>query len=551
MDESKDATSTPPGGSGGTPLAGEVVATPVAHARRAEQAPPAFPGGAAGNGAPHSGITVRPEPRTIAGIVIWLLVLVVCYAGVVVTAALAEAHRRLSHEEKGLFAMACSPTMGEGVSCDQVLQSRWAYQWVPTSLAVARQWLLDQEAAMRGSAPPARGTAGWTRMPVAWLGLAYFAAVGTWFLFVGRPSYSRRFLHLLPLVVIGVALIGSARFMYLLLFRLPAICPLCMATHALNLLLFIGAVLLGPKRPREGPGVVYAPRPSWKQAVTTLVLVWFVVQVVLVNQAALQSGSEVAAYQARLNEYESNRRVQWELAKERLVHEKKYEIPVDADDPILGPANARRTLVLFSDFQCPGCKVLHDQVLALWPELERIAAPYGGIRLVYKHYPLYTRCNPRAGTNLHAYSCDAAKAAEAARIVGGAEAFWKMGELLYQNQQDLDLAPYAKLARQLGLDVEAFERARLSKEAAERVARHVKEGAAAEMSSTPGLYLAGVRVTEIGRSGPSIWRYVLSLPEWPPTEAVLSMPPGASARPRPAMPTSTTAPAGASRGNRG
>ncbi|HOW19145.1 MAG TPA: hypothetical protein PLC79_08915, partial [Phycisphaerae bacterium] len=121
MDESKGPGSMPAGEPADTPVAGGVADAAVAH-----EAVPAV---------------IRAEPRSVAGVVIWLLVLVVCYAGVVVTAALAEAHRRVSHEEKGLFAMACSPTMGEGVSCDQVLQSRWAYQWIPTSLAVARQWL--------------------------------------------------------------------------------------------------------------------------------------------------------------------------------------------------------------------------------------------------------------------------------------------------------------------------------------------------------------------------------------------------------------------------
>jgi protein-disulfide isomerase/uncharacterized membrane protein len=487
-------------------------------------------------------VKVKSAPRTILGTILWVVVVLICYAGMVVTGALSQGHRQVAQSEKGLLAAACSPKLGEGVSCDQVLQSRWAYQWVPVSPPVAAQWVTDRIAALRGMKVPARGNEGWAKLPVAWLGLAYFAAMGTWFLFIGQPSRSRRWLHLIPLLVIGAALIGSGCFMYLLLFRLPAICPLCVMTHAVNLLLFVGAVLLWPRRPREVPGVAYIPRPSWKQVVTTLVLMWFVVQVVLMNQAVGQSGSEVAAYQARLGEYENNPLVQFELAADKLSREKKYEIPIDPDDPVYGNRNARRTLVLFSDFQCPACRVLHDRIMAMWPELERIAAPVGGIRFVYKHYPLYTPCNARANTNMHAYSCEAAKAAEAARIVGGPPAFWKMGELLYRNQQDLDLAPYAKYAEALGLDVAAFEKARRSTEAAERVARHVKEGADAGMSATPGLYLDGVRITEFGRSGPSIWALLLRLPEWPPTESVMNLLPAVRrSATRPAPPATRAA----------
>src|SRR6266542_3750018 len=57
-------------------------------------------------------------------------------------------------------------------------------------------------------------------------------------------------------------------------------------------------------------------------------------------------------------------------------------VPVRADDPARGPADARLTVVLFSDFQCPFCGKVEPSLA----ELEK-AFP-GKVRVVWKHQPL-------------------------------------------------------------------------------------------------------------------------------------------------------------------
>ena len=53
-----------------------------------------------------------------------------------------------------------------------------------------------------------------------------------------------------------------------------------------------------------------------------------------------------------------------------------------------GPANAPVTMVEFSDYQCSHCKHAAEN-------LPRILARYPGkIRLVNRHYPLSSECNP-------------------------------------------------------------------------------------------------------------------------------------------------------------
>ena len=114
------------------------------------------------------------------------------------------------------------------------------------------------------------------------------------------------------------------------------------------------------------------------------------------------------------------------------------QVPVRADDPARGPADAKLTVVLFSDFQCPFC----SRVEPTLKELEQ-AFP-GQVRVVWKHQPLGFHPNARP----------AAMAAEAAREQGK---FWQMHEKLFAGQQELSPAAYERWAKELGLDLARFQ----------------------------------------------------------------------------------------------
>lgn len=82
-----------------------------------------------------------------------------------------------------------------------------------------------------------------------------------------------------------------------------------------------------------------------------------------------------------------------------------------------GPAEAKVTIVEYSDFQCPYCSRSYATV-------KQLLSDYGDkVRLVYKHYPL----------SFHANAQKAAEAAECARDQGK---FWEMHDLLFEKQTD-------------------------------------------------------------------------------------------------------------------
>jgi len=89
------------------------------------------------------------------------------------------------------------------------------------------------------------------------------------------------------------------------------------------------------------------------------------------------------------------------------------------ENPSKGPADAKVTVVEFSDFQGPNCGKFAQQTLP------QVLANYGDkIRFVFANYPL----------KKDSYAQKAAEAGECADAQGS---FWQYHDLLFQNQQAL------------------------------------------------------------------------------------------------------------------
>src|SRR5450631_853557 len=86
--------------------------------------------------------------------------------------------------------------------------------------------------------------------------------------------------------------------------------------------------------------------------------------------------------------------------------------------PVMGPANARITLVEFSDFQCPYCTKAVAQLNAT------LKAYPNDVRLIFKQYPL----------DFHPQASVSASAALAAHAQGK---FWPLHDLMFANRSKL------------------------------------------------------------------------------------------------------------------
>jgi protein-disulfide isomerase len=112
-----------------------------------------------------------------------------------------------------------------------------------------------------------------------------------------------------------------------------------------------------------------------------------------------------------------------------------YWVPVNPDDPALGPATARVRIVVFSDFQCPYCRHL-DQTLT---ELHK---SYGDrLQIIWKDLPLLS----------HRHARPAALLAREALVRRGAAVFWQVHDALYEAQPTLSEATLQALAQRFQL----------------------------------------------------------------------------------------------------
>ena len=158
----------------------------------------------------------------------------------------------------------------------------------------------------------------------------------------------------------------------------------------------------------------------------------------------------------------------------------EQDIPLEPDDPILGPASAPLQLVVFSDFQCPTCRRYAG-------ELHTMVDQYADqLQIVYKHFPLNTKCNPGMEFDLHPRACEAAYAAEAARKQGK---FWPFHDKLFATNLRDEAASFDSLARDSGLDPELFETDRLDISTMLKVHSDIKLAGTLKVHGTPTLFL--------------------------------------------------------------
>src|SRR5918998_452773 len=143
------------------------------------------------------------------------------------------------------------------------------------------------------------------------------------------------------------------------------------------------------------------------------------------------------------------------------------------EDHTIGPADAPVTLVEYGDYQCPYCAEAR-------PVLEDlIGIAEGKVRLVFRHYPL---------DSVHPLARQAAEAAEAAGAQG---AFWPMHDLLYENQDDLEVEDLRSYAARLELDLARFDEDLAEHRHAGLVQENRLSGESDGVRGTPGLFLNG------------------------------------------------------------
>lgn len=306
-------------------------------------------------------------------------------------------------------------------------------------------------------------------LPLAGWGLVYFGTLACLLLLawaLGQRLERQATLAALALGTVGAA--GSAIMSTLLASSKVPFCPLCVVIHVTNFALFAALWRLNRLTShKRRPAARIDPR-------------WRVVAFLLVGAVALAIYAGVYARLQQRLAAAGSENLEQALAEHKRAAGK--QVATRAEDPRLGPADAPVQLVVFSSFQCPGCRAFARDVHAIVDRFD------GSVALVFMHYPLSTTCNPAMRGNPHPHSCEAAWAAEAARRQG---AFWPYHDGLFATDLRADEETLRRVAAEVGLDLERFDADRSSEAARAKVAADIDLGIRLGVNATPTVFVNG------------------------------------------------------------
>jgi protein-disulfide isomerase len=149
--------------------------------------------------------------------------------------------------------------------------------------------------------------------------------------------------------------------------------------------------------------------------------------------------------------------------------------------PILGPEDAKVTLIEFADFECPSCRQLDLILRDLLPN-------HPEVRLVFKHFPL---------TEIHPWAMTAAIASQCAFHQSPA-AFWKMHDAIFDAQNEITTSnvrdKLQEISNQLGLQSEEYNACLIKPETTTEVNATIEEGHNVVINATPTTFVNSRRV---------------------------------------------------------
>jgi protein-disulfide isomerase len=203
------------------------------------------------------------------------------------------------------------------------------------------------------------------------------------------------------------------------------------------------------------------------------------------NSARLPQGATLEQLKGQIAAYLTGTQRQQRMAGLYEQLRKDYNVSVqlneprkqvEAKGPSRGPDKAPVTLVEFSDFQCPFCSKAHDTV-------EQVMQTYGGkVRLVFRQFPL----------NFHQ---NAAKAAEAALCANDQGKFWEYHDVLFKNQQSLEIPQLKEHAKTLGLEASSFQACLDTSKHKKAVDDDLAAGQKVGVNGTPAFFINGVQLS--------------------------------------------------------
>lgn len=153
-----------------------------------------------------------------------------------------------------------------------------------------------------------------------------------------------------------------------------------------------------------------------------------------------------------------------------------------------GPERARVRIVMFTDYQCPDCKIIEGELMQL------LEVHPADIAASIKHFPLSTLCNDAITTDVHPDACWGARAAEVAGTLGGPDGFWRVHRWLFENQGKFSEASLRAALPALGFDANRLIGLLEDSAVNKRIKDDIEEGKSLGIRNTPFIFINGVEL---------------------------------------------------------
>jgi protein-disulfide isomerase len=153
------------------------------------------------------------------------------------------------------------------------------------------------------------------------------------------------------------------------------------------------------------------------------------------------------------------------------------------DDPVLGNANAKVTIIEFGDYQCPSCRLFWREIE---PRLKKEYVDTGKVKLVFRDFPI---------KEIHP---DATAAAMAAQCAADQGKYWEYHDRIFREQDKgtddvvrFKAADLKKWGAAIRLDGAAFNACVDSARYQDEVAKDYADGIAVGIQGTPTFFING------------------------------------------------------------
>lgn len=336
------------------------------------------------------------------------------------------------------------------------------------------------------------------RVPLAFAGLGYFVCATVWLVVVGLPRADDGWWRAVPRFAASLACVLSVLLLVKMVRSPASACGSCIIAHSINFLLGAAVLAMTP-RPHATPSHGAPDSASGRVRLAGLA----------VAVGALAVGGlwwhrhEQLALARTIHNLAPYRDVVVSLRSDGEHLRREHYLSEQVAIPPRDAAEASARIVVFTDYNCSACRCNERRMQALLGK-----ALAAGLTVDYRPVPRCRACADGQSPGPHAAGCAAAYAAEAARQLGGPSGIARMHAELFAVRGPWTDERLTAIARTIGLDAAAFQRALHGEAVRSTVEADAAAATSAAVDAVPAVFLDGRRVGPLSVDNPLFWKAV-------------------------------------------